>query len=432
MKKEKKEKIPKTPEQKIETKRTVRTVILAVIAVAAIVGLFVYNNEIHKDKSLPDVKKAEVTSLESISLSVNNVKVPFVPSDIDNIVYTANSAGEITFYEFDGKQYNPVDESGILDISVPLSGQNIPVTLHYIERDSKISGYGVFIANQSDNINIYSFLLCKITNMPAGFEQESRCLLLVNTNSRQVYSTSPVWEEEFVLSRNNGTMTRFVSDGNRTVDINGAVRSDFSMTTDIQLKSKNSTVPFFSRREYDVSDTRLDVYLKTQSGESAAVRDVLDTYAYPTEDGGFIYLKKETGGFSVNKYLNGNTTTVKDYYSEYGQEYVRSGNWLLSKEDGRVYSIIDDTEYTLPEFKMNPAQFLVSADGKYIVMIGTVTNVLDYEVYIYNTQTGKYKSFADTDYTEHYGLFMPNAATACFYTVAADGYQTRIIDLTKI
>ena len=94
------EKHKKTPEEKAEIKRMLRTVLLALLACAAIifVSVFYLSNKAANEE--PQVKKEEVTDLESITLSSKAVAIPYVKTDIDTVVYTANTASEIVFFEF--------------------------------------------------------------------------------------------------------------------------------------------------------------------------------------------------------------------------------------------------------------------------------------------------------------------------------------------
>lgn len=429
------EKHKKTPEEKAEIKRMLRTVLLALLACAAIifVSVFYLSNKAANEE--PQVKKEEVTDLESITLSSKAVAIPYVKTDIDSVVYTANTASEIVFFEFNGKEYLPVEETGHIDVTLTLSNQQIPVRIHYIQREEKLTGYGVFTARDDDSVYIYDYLLCKITALPKGFEKEGKCLLLVNTDIKNVYSLNPVWEEAFELDMSSGATAVFFSQGNRMLDINGALRSDFSLVTDAELKEVGGSLPFFTRRAYEISDSEdalYDIYLKTGSNETLAVEKVIDKYAGITADGGFVFLQNINGGFASQRYLNGEVATLKEYYSEYGDTYIRGGDWLLCKEDGRVYSLLEDKVIELPEFKMNPSLFAVSPDGKYIVLAGTVTNVFDYQIYIYNTQTGHFKSFQDADYSVHYSLFFASNTSVCFYTESADGYVEKVVDLSRI
>lgn len=426
------EKTKRTNEEKEQIKKSIRTGLLAAIALAAVVCVIVFYFKTASDGNEPSVIKEDVKDLKSITLSDKSLAMPYVTTGIDKIVYTADSAGNIVFYEFNGTEYVQTAETGTIDVNVPLSGQQIPVKVHYIEREGKIAGFGVFTSSNSTDVYIYDFMLVKITNLPAGYEQDGKLLMLANTDIENVYSLNPLWEEAYVVSRDGSSVSRFFIENNRTLDMNGAMRSDFSTVTDKELSSTTGNIPFFSARSYDTLGAATDIYVKTPKGESEAVKGVLDTYAKPTDDGGFIFIKETNGGFEFVKYLNGTQTTVSEFFSQYGEEYIRSGDYVLCKEDGRIYTTYDETVIELPDFKMNPSQFVITSDGKYIVLAGTVTNATDYQIYIYNTQTKKAKTFADSDFSVHYSLFCPTNETVCFYTQSANGYDEKIINLAKI
>jgi hypothetical protein len=426
------EKTKRTNEEKEQIKKSIRTGLLAAIALAAVVCVIVFYFKTASDGNEPSVIKEDVKDLKSITLSDKSLAMPYVTTGIDKIVYTADSAGNIVFYEFNGTEYVQTAETGTIDVNVPLSGQQIPVKVHYIEREGKIAGFGVFTSSNSTDVYIYDFMLVKITNLPAGYEQDGKLLMLANTDIENVYSLNPIWEEAYVVSRDGSSVSRFFIENNRTLDMNGAMRSDFSTVTDKELSSTTGNIPFFSARSYDTLGAATDIYVKTPKGESEAVKGVLDTYAKPTDDGGFIFVKETNGGFEFVKYLNGTQTTVSEFFSQYGEEYIRSGDYVLCKEDGRIYTTYDETVIELPDFKMNPSQFVITSDGKYIVLAGTVTNATDYQIYIYNTQTKKAKTFADSDFSVHYSLFCPTNETVCFYTQSANGYDEKIINLAKI
>lgn len=425
------EKTKRTKEEKEQIKKSIRTGLLAAIALAAVVCVIVFYFKTASAGNEPSVVKEDVKDLKSITLSDKSLSMPYVTTGIDKIVYTADSAGGIVFYEFNGTEYVQLAETGSIDVSVPLSGQQIPVKVHYVERDGKLAGFGVFTSSNSADVYIYDFMLVKITNLPSGYEQDGKLLMLANTDIKNVYSVNPVWEEAYVISRDGSSVSRFFIENNRTLDMNGAMRSDFATVTDKELSSATGNIPFFSSRSYDTLGAATDIYVKTPSGESEAVKGVLDKYAKPTDDGGFIFVKETNGGFEFVKYLNGTQTTVSEFFSQYGEEYIRSGDFVLCKEDGRIYTTYDDTVIELPDFKMNPSQFVITSDGKYVVLAGTVANATDYQIYIYNTQTKKAKTFADSDFSVHYNLFCPTDETVCFYTQDADGYDEKIINLAK-
>lgn len=428
----KKKKKSLTRERKREIIKSVITVLLVLAAVAAVVFVVKFYSQTANRPETPGVIKQEVTSLRDITLSSKLVSVPYVKTELDNIVYTANSAGTVLFYEFNGSSYSQIVEDGNLELVIPLSGQQIPVKIHYLERNGGILGYGVYTPAENDSVYIYDYMLCKITNLPKGYGEDGKCLLLANTDIDAVYSNEPVWEEAFVLDRSSGRLTRFLSDGNRMLDSKGALRSDFAMVTNNEIKSTNGVIPFFTGRAYEQSsELKTDLYLKTKTGESFAVSDVLDKYTKITEDGGVVYLKAVTGGFSSVKYLDGESTVINEFYSVYGEQYVRSGDWILSREDGRLYSVYSDKVIELEDFILNPSSFAVSENGKYIILIGMAANAADYQIWVYDIETGEHKNFSDDDYSQHYNLFFINDTTACFYTSTAEGYSEKIIDVSK-
>ncbi|MBE6827020.1 MAG: hypothetical protein E7514_00215 [Ruminococcaceae bacterium] len=429
----KKEKVKKTPEQKQEIKKGILTGLLAFLAVVAVVSVGIFYIKSRNIQQGTEPKK-EVTDLASITLSSKSVITPYVTTGIDSVVYTVNTAREISFFEFDGKEYSQLPETGSADITVPLSGQQIPVSMHYIQKDGKTAGFGVYTADADSDVYIYDFMLVKMTDLPAGYEKDGKYLLLASTDRSSIYSLDPVWEEAYYLTLSSGATERFLLEGNRMLDIKGAVRPDFCMMTDGCLAGAGKTVPFFSSREYETTleNMPVDIYVKNGNDETLAVKGVADKYVLRTDDGGFIYIRETEGGFNAEKYLDGEITTVSEFFSYYNEELIRMGNYILSRVDGRLYSLADGSVTELPDFKMTPSQVAVSPDGKYLVAAGTVTNVLDYQIYIYNFETGACKSFADSDYSEHCNLFFASPSSVCFYTENAEGYNERVIDVSRI
>lgn len=210
------------------------------------------------------------------------------------------------------------------------------------------------------------------------------------------------------------------------------------MITDTELTAVTSIIPFFSSRNYEQSTAQntasLDIYIKNGNAKDVdAVTNVLDAYAKPLEDGGFVYIQKTDSGFNTVKYQNGKNTVINMFYGTYGSSYIRSGDWILSKEDGRVYRTYDNTIIETQGYKINPLFFSVSPDGKYIVMLGTVTNAMDYRLYVYNTETKAYKSYVETNYAAHNNLRFSSDTTVTFYTInATTGFENVVVDISKV
>lgn len=423
-------------------KSIILTVILAVLALTALAGALYLKFFADTCSGTGTGSSANLSAnadMSTIVLSQTRILIPYSKTDIPSVVYVASPNGQIQFYEFDGKNYNAIDAGGSMEISITLSGQHIPATIYYIERDGILTGFGLFTPDSSDTeVYIYDFVLFKVTQLPKAYAQDGKCLLLVHTDKNQAYSDEIVWEEAYTLDRASGATERFLNENNRTVDITGAVRPDFCMLTDTELTAPTSVLPFFSSRNYGQdagsNDIPIDIFIKNgKAKEVDAVTNVLDTYAKPLDDGGFVYIQKTDSGFNTVKYQNGQNTVVNMFYATYGSSYIRNGDWILSKEDGRIYSTYDDTVIEPAGYMMNPLLFAVSPDRKYVVMLGTVANAMDYRLYVYNTETKAYKTYNESNYAAHNNLRFSSDSTITFYTISStSGFENVIVDISKV
>lgn len=423
-------------------KKIFGTLLLAILALAVLTGVFYLKENLPERTPGPAKKVEGKNELSSVELSRKPVPLPYIKTDIPSVAYTADNLGNIEFYRFGGKSYEKIDETGKMELTVPLSGQKIPVCLHYIEQDGILTGFGLFTpAASSAEVYIYKFVMFRVADLPAAYKKEGKCLLLAHTDIGQAYSDNAVWEEAYVLNRADGSTERFLSENNRALDINGAVRPDFCRLTDTELDAPTPDVPFFSSRSYDQQPEQgatlpTDIYIKNGSSEKIAVKGVLDTYAKPLNDGGFVYIRKAEEGFETVKYLNGKSTAVHVFYGgAYGDTHIRNGDWILAKEDGRIYRTYDDTVLEPQGYKLNPLLFAVSPDGKYAAMLGTSANAKDYQLYICNTETGAYRTFTDSSYAAHNNLRFIDDATLTFHVASITAsaiFENAVVDVSGI
>ena len=203
-------------------------------------------------------------------------------------------------------------------------------------------------------------------------------------------------------------------------------------------KEATSAVPVFSSRERTPDangGTQVDLYMKTgRNGrdDTMIAENVGDRYVKLLGNGAFAYIRKTDSGFSTVKYENGKESIITTFYAGYGTSYIRNGDYILSKEDGRIFTTYDTSTIETKGYKMNPMLFAVSPDGKYVVMAGTVANALDYRIYVYNTETQKYAVFNETNYAAHNNLRFINDTTVAYYVVNVDGYENVVLDLSKV
>lgn len=424
-----------TPKNKTSAKKNVLTVLLVLIAAAAAVAVWwLYTNPPQSRTEQNHTTISE--SLDSVLVTRKITNIPFMATDLDHVFYTADAVGNIVYYELANGEYTEIAPTGTMDLTVPLSGQQIPVKISYMERDGILTGFGLFTSDSAaTGVYIYNFVMFKICNLPAAYAADGKCLLLAHTNQQNAYTMDTVWEEAYVLNRADGTTQRFLSENNRTLGINGAVRSDFCLITDTALTAQTAVIPFLSARGRDQSNDEnaaLDIYVKNGAKETLAAQNAIGRYVKPLENGAFAFIRKTDGGFETVKSENGTETVISSFYAGFGTACIRSGDWILSKEDGRVYSTYDARSYTPTGYKINPLVFAVSPDEKYIVMAGTVANALDYQIYVYNTETGKYATFNETNYAAHNNMRFLDNTTVAYYVLNVDGYENVVLDVSKI
>ncbi len=83
-----------------------------------------------------------------------------------------------------------------MDVTVSLSGQQIPAKIYYVERDGVLTGYGVYTARSAQTpVYIYDFVMLRVANIPISYAADGKCLLLLHTDAQKVYTDNVVWEE---------------------------------------------------------------------------------------------------------------------------------------------------------------------------------------------------------------------------------------------
>ena len=65
-------------------------------------------------------------------------------------------------------------------------------------------------------------------------------------------------------------------------------------------------------------------------------------------------------------------------------------------------------------------------------LMGTVLNALDYQVYIYNIETGKYATFNEPNYAAHSNMRFIDNTTVTYYVLNVDGFENVVLDVSKV
>lgn len=434
---EKKEKKASEEKTKSSGLQITVTVILAVLALAAVGFAYYLKTTPIKglNPSAPNAVNAD-ENVDSVVLTRKVTQIPLMPTDIPSVFYTADAAGNIVYYEFNGKDYAEIQPTGKYDFNMTISGQQIAVHIPYVERDGKLTGFGVYTADQhQENVFIYKFIMFKLQNMPSAYQKEGHCLLLMHTNQKQAYDLEPTWEQVYLLNRANLTTESFLSDHGQTLDETGGVRKTQYIVSALGLTSESERIPFCSSRGNEAGQDGIlqeDIYVKNGRKDELVVSNVWDSYVKPLSKDSFAFIRRDEGRFSTMRYENGEEKLVATYNGNYGTNYMRSGDYILSKEDGIVYTTYGENSIATKDFKMNVQTFAVSPKQKYVAMAGTVTNALDYHIYIYNASTKNYALFDEKNYAEHRNMYFIDENTVCFYVPKMDAFENVVMDVSKI
>ena len=375
-------------------KKNILTIVLVILAAASVAFSFYMKHKLEQQKENPQASIGDVDtrkSNEQVILTELRHENPLIRASLDGYFYSFDDTAKVTFYKYSKEKLTKVtDGVKTVEISAKMSDDTIKTTLYYIGSGEKLCGYGVFTDKLDSSVKVYSFILFNLVKLDNG-----DTVLLVNSDPSTAYNNYRVWDDMFEVDLETGETERYFSNRNRGVDISGAHRRDFFVTTEDSVKSFGNDIYFFSSRDYQTDESGkapFDLYLLNGSGEEKVLDGVTGCFVAKSEkDEGLIYIKKTTTGFTVFhdfKEENGGQN-ILSLPGDYDTVYARYGNWLLDKENGIVYSLLDGSKRELKDYSISAMTFSVSPDGNSVLLTGTVTNALEYGIYTYNFKTEK-------------------------------------------
>ena len=436
--KEKKVKEPKQPKEKKPREpmkgKDYATIGILIVALA-LVSVFVYFRFFPQtDTPIDNTESTTVANqtLSDIQIARDGVIVNLVQSDIPDIFYGFTKDYKIQYYHYRENTMVQVKATGNVKARVELGNQTIPVTIDYIEYNGRNFGMGIFLADQSEEVFFYKMVAFKLTDLPKGYEEENKALLLATTSDNVLTQGDIVWAESFKVDLTNGSTSRFLKIVNRTIDINtGAGVTDFCMLTKSGYSSQSGKIPFLTARNYSAGAGKQDIFIKDGNKEDLYVSDVYGRFVL-TDGDDIVFLRKTDAGFDAIRKSGETETPIKSFYGKMTTTYVQSGQYILNKNDGTLYNLITGEEKTLVGFRMTPKMMSVSPDGKYIVMLGMVNSVMDWQVHIFNLETGEYMKYEEQNYSDHSNLTFIDNTTAVYMVVDPNQvYEYVVFDVTK-
>lgn len=439
--KAKKEKTPKEPKEKKPrepmNKKDFATIGIALVAVALACAFayfkFFYDDSPQIDNTTEPSTEAVVEKLSDIQIARNGVVVNLVQSDIPDVFYGITTDYKVKYYQYRDNRMVAVKSTGSISTEVDLGNESLPVTIDYVTLGGKIYGIGLFVAEEGEDVYFYNMMVFKLTNLPAEYAQEGKALLLATTSRNALTQSDILWPESFTIDLESGKTSRFLKIINRSIDINtGAGVTDFCILTQQGYNSNTSRIPFITAREYEQGSGLQDIFVKDGTNESLFAENVYGKFLL-TDGDSVLFMRKTNTGFDVIRKTGETEETVRSFYGSMGADYLHGGKYLLNVNDGNLYNMMTGEKTMLVGFRMDPEMMVISDDGKYVVMLGTVKNMMDYQVHIFNLETGEYAKFEDQNYSSHSNLTFINNTTVVYTALDPNqGYEYVVLDVSKI
>ncbi len=431
--KEPKEKKPREP----MNKKDFATIGIALAAVALACAFayfrFFYDGSPQIDNTTEPTANTVVEKLSDIQIARNGVLVNLVQTDIPDVFYGITTDYKVKYYQYRDNKMVAVQSTDTVTTEVDFGNEKLPVTIDYVKLGSKVYGIGLFAAEEGKDVYFYNLMIFKLTNLPAEYNEEGKALLLATTSRNALTQGDILWPESFTIDLESGKTSRFLKVINRSIDVNtGAGVADFCVLTQEGYNSTAKQIPFITAREYEQGSGKQDIFVKNGTKESLFAEDIYGKFLLADGDS-VIFMRKTDVGFDVIRKTGEDEKTVRSFYGTMGTDYLHSGKYLLNVNDGNLYNMLTGEKTMLVGFRMDPEMMAISDDGKYVVMLGTVKNMMDYQVHIFNLESGEYARFEDKNYSSHSNLTFINGSTAVYTALDPNqGYEYVVLDVSKI
>ena len=349
----------------MKNKLTIITAVLAVLAIVSGVVFFVSSGDkepeiTEKEPVAYSFEQSAYTMSENLSVKGADGEI-YLPTDFDNIYYTADLKNSVKFYEYSGGQM-VASNLAIKQVKANLAAtyETIPVTVNYIEKDGKACGYGVFVSDMKADVDVYSYAFVKLTAKPSGYGEGY--LLLADFDKKNFYKADKIYSEIYNLDLASGKTSTYVSNNTRLIDKNGSFRQDWTMLTDDFIKNLGGAKYFISSRYYNQSEkgTRADIMeLSNAYRPKIVVEDILGIW-FVNDANGIHFLRKNENGFAN---MCGDRVLTQ-FEGDYFTDYMQSGKYLINKKSLEIIDLLTGEIKTLEDINIASADvFSVSPDG---------------------------------------------------------------------
>lgn len=436
--KKKKVKEPKAKKEKVQqgdneplTKKDHITFVLAIVALVMAVA-FVFLKFLPMNNNggkTPENNMETGAKLSEIQVVRQSTGDKYVQSDIENVYYSVSSENEVKYFEYENGAMKLIQATDVVNAQVTMDKEKLPVTINYVKTNDSIFGISIFRSEDNPGSTVHNVITFKLVDLPEKHKTDGKALLLAVANSESSSRRYNLWTDSFIVDLKSGATTRFL-----TADKNDNSYSvAYSVLTNSAYATDGEMIPFFTTREYGDSSGKKDLFVKNGANESLFATDVYGEYIYADKDV-IAYLKATETGFNIVK--KEDTKEEKVVFSLYGNfstDYLYHQEYILNKNDGNLYNAKTGEEIALAGYKMSSAEMMsISPDGRYLVVLGTVNSVADYQVHIFDLKKNDYAKYEELNFSQHYNLSFVDETKAMYVVVDPNGgYEQVVFDVSK-
>lgn len=415
----------------VKTYKTILSVLLVVLLVCAVVTVtgVIDINKLIDERERETVAGEEIKhSYEDVFSSFTSAGLPLMKTDVENVFYTMNKAGEVSFYKVNDKNIEKIEDTKVFAVTVVCSGQKLPVTIYSTVVDGRTLGYGLFTNEKHPEVFLYDYAFFKVTDQFDAYSSKSELILLIDVEKDRFYDENKVYSESYYLYKDYTSKT-FLNEDQRIVDLNARLRTDYKMFTDGILHQSQDKILFFSSRfynDFEYSDST-DVFISGGYGENVDnnryILDVASLDIFRTEKGVYYFKNneisseepeteepstdiesttesksEEKGSFSVMFFDGKASNEIISFEGSLKEDFILSGTKLLNIKTGEIYDVLsgDTQKLDYKEFETTfiPDLFEVSENGSYCLVRGK-NNLGKPSLGVMDFTDGKFYTYTD-------------------------------------
>lgn len=423
--------------------------VLIAVAVVTVTGVVDINRIIKEAQENETSGQPSADTVEDIFSTYSSAGLPLLKTDVENVFYTMNKAGEVGFYKVKNGGIERIDGVESFDVTVTCSGQKLPVTVYYIEVDGKTLGYGLFTNENHPDVFLYDYAFFKLTNQFDAYDSRSELLLLADIEKDRFYDENKIYSESFYLYKSHETKN-FLNEDQRIVDLNARLRADYKMFTDDILHQDSGKILFFSSRFYNDygHSEKVDIFISGGYGENVDnnryVTDIASLDFWETEDGIVYFVNKESAddndeaavsAFSLMSYDGKNQEEIISFEGSVKEDFLISGSSLLNISTGAIYDILtgDTKTFDYSEFEVSftPDLFKMSEDGRFCLLRGK-SNLGKPSLGIMDMKTGAVATYTDNVFGHIASMQVLNDGTVVLSLAASETAEAYYQLVTKL